>query len=90
MREEMVMGKQHGAIFQPELIQLMKLVLDEAAATLPGPKRTSSIMAQIASQILACAANGERDPNRLKVAAMSASAECSHNSPDISFERRVM
>ena len=30
-----------GAVFQPELIELMKAVLDDAAATLPEAKRTS-------------------------------------------------
>ena len=84
------MGKPYGAVFQPELIKLMKLVLDEAAATLPEWKRTSTMMAEIASQILACAAEGERDPNRLKVAALSAVVECSHYSHDISPERRVV
>jgi hypothetical protein len=45
-----------GAVFQPELIQLMRAVLDEAVATLPESKRTSNMKAEIASHILACAA----------------------------------
>ena len=32
-----------GAVFQPELIELMKAVLDSAVATLPEAKRTSSM-----------------------------------------------
>jgi hypothetical protein len=32
-----------GAVFQPELIELMKSVLEEAAAALPEAKRTSTI-----------------------------------------------
>ena len=32
-----------GAVFQPELIELMKVVLDDAAAMLPEAKRTSTI-----------------------------------------------
>ena len=79
-----------GAIFQPELIQLMKSVLDDAAATLPESKRTSTMMAEMASQILACAAKGERDPQTLKNAALLAVVECSHNSHDISPERRAV
>ena len=62
----------------------MRVVLDDAAATLPESKRTSTMMAEMASQILACAANGERDPAKPKIAAMLAVVECSHYSHDIS------
>ena len=79
-----------GAVFQPELIKLMKEVLDDAAATLPESKRTSTMTTEIASQILACAAKGERDPAKLKIAALSAVVECSHYSRDISPERRTV
>jgi hypothetical protein len=79
-----------GAVFQPELIKLMKAVLDDAAATLPESKRTSTMTAEIASQILACAARGERDPTKLRIAALSAVVECSHYSHDISPERRAV
>ena len=84
------MGKKHGAVFQPELICLMKEVLDEAAATLPEWKRTSAMMAEMAAQILGCAAKGERDRAKLKLAAVSAVVECSHYSHDISPERRAV
>ena len=79
-----------GAVFQPELIELMKLVLEEATAALPEAKRTSTMKAEIASKILACAANGERDPTALKVAALLALVECSHYSHDISPARRAV
>jgi hypothetical protein len=79
-----------GAVFQPELIKLMKAVLDDAAASLPESKRTSTMTAEIASQILACAAKGERDPTKLRIAALSAVVECSHYSHDISPERRAV
>ena len=62
--------KPAGAVFQPELIELMKAVLDPATAMLPEAKRTSSMKAEIASQILACAAKGERDPIAMKAAAL--------------------
>ena len=52
-----------GAVFQPELIELMKVVLDDATAMLPEAKRTSTMKAEIASHILACAAKGERKPD---------------------------
>ena len=79
-----------GAVFQPELIELMRAVLDEAAAMLPEAKRTSTMKAEIASHILACAAKGERDPVALRMAALSAIVECTHYSHDISPERRAV
>ena len=48
-----------AGVFQPELIELMNAVLDDATALLPEAKRTSTMKAQIASHILACAAKGE-------------------------------
>jgi hypothetical protein len=87
--EETAMGA-IGAVFQPEIIKLMKEVLDEAAATLPESKRTSTMSADMATQILACAAKGERDRAKLKVAALLAVVECSHYSHDISPERRAV
>jgi hypothetical protein len=78
------------AVFQPELIELMKTVLDDAAAMLPEAKRTSTMKAEIASHILACAAKGERNPTTLKIAALSAVVECTHYSHDISPERRAV
>jgi hypothetical protein len=79
-----------GSVFQPELIALMKRVLEEATATLPESKRTSAMKADIACNILACAANGERDPAVLKMRALLAVVENSHYSHDISPERRVV
>lgn len=79
-----------GAVFQPELIKLMKSVLDDAVVALPESRRTSTMMADMASQILACAAKGERDPAALKNAALLAAVECSHYSHDISPERRAV
>jgi hypothetical protein len=79
-----------GTVFQPELIELMKSVLDDATAMLPEAKRTSSMKAEIASHILACAAKGERDAIALKMAALSAVVECTHYSHDISPERRAV
>jgi hypothetical protein len=65
-----------GAGFQPELIALMKAVLEDAAAVLPEAKRTSAVKAEIASHILAGAARGERDPVALKNCALSAVEQC--------------
>jgi hypothetical protein len=79
-----------GASFQPDLIELMKEVLDDATAMLPEAKRTSAMKADIASHILACAAKGERDPIALKMAALLAVVESTHYSHDISPERRAV
>ena len=79
-----------GAVFQPELIELMKAVLEDATATLPEFKRTSAMKAEIASGILACAAKGERDPIALKMAALLAVVDCTHYSHNISIERRAV
>ena len=73
-----------GTVFRPELIELMRSVLDDATAMLPEAKRTSSMKAEIASHILASAANGERDAIALKATALSAVVECTHYSHDIS------
>jgi hypothetical protein len=77
-------------VFEPELIELMKAVLEDAAAMLPEAKRTSTMKAEIASQILACAAKGERDPMVLKRSAFSNIVECTHYSHHISPERRAV
>ncbi len=79
-----------GAVYQPELINLMKAVLDDAAAALPESKRTSATMAEMASHILARAAKGERDPATLKTAALLAVVERSHYSHDISPARQAV
>ena len=76
--------------FQPELIELMTAVLDDATALLPEAKRTSTMKAEIASHILACAAKGERDPTALKLGALLAVVDCTHYSHDISPERRAV
>jgi hypothetical protein len=59
-----------GTGFQPDEIKLMKSALDEAAIILPEAERTSAMKAKLASRILAAAAKGERDPNRLRIVAL--------------------
>jgi hypothetical protein len=84
------MNQKIGAVYQPELIELMRSVLDEAMLTLSESKRTSAMRAEIASNILACAAKGERNPKVLTMAALSAVVDCTHYSHDISPERRAV
>ena len=59
-----------AAVYQPELIELMKSVLDEAATILPKTRQTSAMKVKLASRILAAAAKGERDPIQLRIAAL--------------------
>lgn len=79
-----------GAVYQPELIELMKSVLEETMTMLPEAKRTSTTKADVASEILAYAAKGERDPVALKLAALSAVVDCTRYSHDISQDRRAV
>ena len=52
-----------GAVFQPELIALMRSVLEEATAMLPKAKRTSVVKSDLASEILACAERERARPD---------------------------
>ena len=59
-----------GTVFQPDEVKLMRSALDEAAIILPKAERTSAMKVKLASRILAAAAKGERDPNKLRIAAL--------------------
>ncbi len=79
-----------GQVFQPELIELMKSVLDDASATLSEAKCTSAAKAELASAILALAAKGERNPAVLKKRALESLVDSSHYSHSITPERRAV
>jgi hypothetical protein len=79
-----------GAVFPPDLIDLMTSVLDDASASLSEAKRTSANKAEMACCILAAAGKGERDPEVLKALAIASLVDCSHYSHDISSERRAI
>jgi hypothetical protein len=79
-----------GADFPPDLIQLMKAVVEDASAALPEAKRTSAIKAEMACHILAAAGKGERNPEVLKTLAVRSLVDCTHYSHYISPERRVV
>jgi len=59
-----------GAVFEPDEIELMRSVLDEAVIILPKAEQNSTMKLKLAVRILAAAAKGERDPNRLRTAAL--------------------
>lgn len=73
--------------FPPDVIQLMKGVLETATAALPEAKRTSATKAELACAILAEAGKGERNPDVLRTLAIGSLVECSHYSHDISPKR---
>jgi hypothetical protein len=79
-----------GAVFPPDVIELMKVVLEEATAALPEAKRTSAIKAEMACSILAAAAEGERNPDLLRVLAVRSIVDRSHYSHEITPERRAV
>jgi len=79
-----------GADFSPDLIQLMKAVVEDASASLPEAKRTSAIKAEMACHVLAAAEKGERNPEVLKTLAVGSIVDCTHYSHYISPERRVV
>ena len=79
-----------GGYYPPELIQLMKVVLEDAIAQLSEAKRTSAVKAEMACSILAAAGKGERNPDVLRTLAIGSLVECSHYSHDISPERRAV
>jgi len=64
-----------GTGFQPDEIKLIRSALDEAAIILPKAEQTSAMKAKLASRILAAAAKGERDPNKLRIAALLEEAD---------------
>jgi hypothetical protein len=64
------LGTRRGAAFEPEVILLMQASLDDAWARLPPAKRARTPKSDLAARILEAAANGERDPVRLRTYAL--------------------
>ena len=69
--EELDHGQFGGPSFGPQTIELMSKALEAAEASLPEPVSDQQLRL-IAATILKVAGDGERDPIRLKAAAMSA------------------
>ena len=63
------MSANHGAVYFPEDLSLMGEVLDRIVQSLPPKMRTRANLAEIAKNILVCAATGQRDPLELELAA---------------------
>jgi len=59
-----------SASFSPEMIVLMREVLEETVAALPVRLRTSTVQAAIASEVLKCAAEGRTSKSDLSASAL--------------------
>jgi transposase-like protein len=66
------MTQKSGAAFDPNTVTLLKEVLARAEETLPMQQRSSEVRVKLATCILKAAAEGERDPMRLRNAALVA------------------
>jgi hypothetical protein len=88
--EELDHGQFGGPSFGPQTIELMSKALEGAEASLPGPASDQQLRL-IAAKILKVAGDGERDPIRLKAAAMSALGSVAGNAdekPPVASPRR--
>jgi hypothetical protein len=63
------MLRERSVVYDPEELSLLGHILDQAIASLPVAMRTPYNRAEIARNILARAAMGERDPIELERAA---------------------
>jgi hypothetical protein len=59
-----------GAVFDPETIELLRSVLDDAWATLLPDQQANVSQTLLAERILRAATQGERDPARLRARAL--------------------
>ena len=60
-----------SAVYYPEELSLLGQILDQAMQSLPPSMGTPHNRATIARNLLVCAARGERDPIRLRLAALT-------------------
>jgi hypothetical protein len=64
------MSSERGAVFSPEVIDVMRIVLSDAWAALPPELQARTSQSALAERILASAADGETDLRRLRLAAL--------------------
>jgi hypothetical protein len=63
--------KTTSACFDPETIAVLKAVLEDSWATLRPDQQRAILKTDLAQRILAAAADGERDPIRLREHALA-------------------
>ena len=61
---------QKGCYYDPETVNTMKAVLEEAWNSLPPAQQARTTRSDMAARILKAAAGGERDPDRLRATAL--------------------
>jgi len=61
--------RERSGVYYPEELSLLGHVLDQVIKSLPAAMRTPYNRTEIARNMLACAATGERDPIELELAA---------------------
>lgn len=64
------MSVKDGAVFSPEVIEVMRIALDDAWASLPPEQQARTSQSALAERILTSVAEGETDLGRLRVAAL--------------------
>jgi hypothetical protein len=65
------MNATEGGVYDPETIKLLRAVLDEAWNSLVTEKQAQASKCLLAERMLRLAAKGERDPMRLRAAALT-------------------
>jgi len=60
----------NGAVFDPETVNILKRSLDDAWSRLTPDQQAQVSRSTLAERILKAAANGERDPIRLRTVAL--------------------
>jgi len=61
-----------GSVYTPETLKLLRDALDDAWTALRPDERARASKSMLAVRLLEVAAAGERDPARLRIAALSA------------------
>jgi hypothetical protein len=69
------MTQEKAAAFDPKTIALLKRVVSYAESTLPRHLRSSEMRVELATRVLKAAADGERDPVRLRDHALKSRPE---------------
>jgi hypothetical protein len=77
------------AVFDPETVSLLSAVLDQAIAALPPGGRSQERKTLLASKLLSAASTGERDPVRLRAAALALLWQISGVTGDFGFPNQV-
>ena len=68
------------ALYDPETLVLLRQILNEAWAALPDHFKSQTLKSEVAQQILKQAANGVRDPVRLRASAIVRTVDEPHSS----------